>query len=215
MIKVFRFDNDYNEFSANTYVVGEKGHPCVVIDLGSTQQRIIDYIKQNHSSCSGILLTHGHFDHIMAVDKVSQKYGIDVYASELEKELLADEMLNGSGEYRRDCVVIDYKELVDGQILELAGITIKVISTPGHTVGSACYLIESAKVLFSGDTLFRDSVGRTDLATGNEKDIIYSLNNKLMLLPDDIAVYPGHGQSTTIGYERENNEFIIWHKKIV
>ena len=67
MIKVFRFDNDYNEFSANTYVVGEKGHPCVVIDLGSTQQRIIDYIKQNHSSCSGILLTHGHFDHIAGI----------------------------------------------------------------------------------------------------------------------------------------------------
>ena len=193
----------------NCFIVYGDSREAIIIDPGDDAHKIYAKVEELNVQPKAILLTHGHFDHIMAVDKVRQKYNIDVYAGNLEKALLADERLNGSGEYRRDCVVTQYKELVDGQVTQLAGITIKVISTPGHTAGSVCYLVDSAKVLFSGDTLFRESVGRTDLATGNERDIINSLNNRLMSLEDDIVVYPGHGQSTTIGYERENNVFIV------
>ena len=117
-------------------------------------------------------------------------------------------MLNLSGGYRRDCTVKDYIKLVDGQELELANIQFKTILTPGHTSGSMCYFIENENVLFSGDMLFRESVGRTDFPTGSEEQIIISLNNKLMKLEDKVDVYPGHGPATTIGYERVNNMFV-------
>ena len=196
--------NCYIVYKDNTESLKE----AVIIDPGDDADKIYDKVEKLGVKPVAVLLTHGHFDHILAVNQVARKYNIDIYASEEEESLLGDAMLNLSGGYRRDCTVKDYIKLVDGQELELANIQFKTILTPGHTSGSMCYFIENENVLFSGDMLFRESVGRTDFPTGSEEQIIISLNNKLMKLEDKVDVYPGHGPATTIGYERVNNMFV-------
>ena len=211
MIKVFRFDNDYNEFSANTYVVGEKGHPCVVIDLGSTQQRIIDYIKQNHSSCSGILLTHGHFDHIRGIENFLKTFTCTTFIDNSDDELLDNPRLNGSASLKigKIQVKVTNKYLLDDEdeINFGNGLLFKVIETPFHTSGSVCFLYEKENAIFTGDTLFKNSIGRTDLPTGNERLVKNSLE-KLKKLDQSIKVYPGHGDETTLKREFENNPYL-------
>lgn len=211
MIKVFRFDNDYNEFSANTYVVGEKGHPCVVIDLGSTQQRIIDYIKQNHSSCSGILLTHGHFDHIRGIENFLKTFTCTTFIDKSDDELLDNPRLNGSASLKigKIQVKVTNKYLLDDEdeINFGNGLLFKVIETPFHTSGSVCFLYEKENAIFTGDTLLKNSIGRTDLPTGNERLVKNSLE-KLKKLDQSIKVYPGHGDETTLKREFENNPYL-------
>ena len=197
--------NCYIVYKDNTESLRE----AIIIDPGDDADKIYDKVEELGVKPVAILLTHGHFDHILAVNQVASKYNIDIYASEKEESLLGDAMLNLSGGYRRDCIVKEYIKLCDGQELELANIKIKTILTPGHTGGSMCYYIENEDVLFSGDMLFRESVGRTDFPTGSESQIINSLNNKLMKLEDKVEVYPGHGPATTIGYERVNNMYVI------
>ena len=197
--------NCYIVYKDNTESLRE----AIIIDPGDDADKIYDKVEELGVKPVAILLTHGHFDHILAVNQVASKYNIDIYASEEEKKLLGDAMLNLSGGYRRDSIVKEYIKICDGQELELANIKIKTILTPGHTGGSMCYYIENEDVLFSGDMLFRESVGRTDFPTGSESQIINSLNNKLMKLEDKVEVYPGHGPATTIGYERVNNMYVI------
>lgn len=197
--------NCYIVYKDNTESLRE----AIIIDPGDDADKIYDKVEEFGVKPVAILLTHGHFDHILAVNQVASKYNIDIYASEEEKKLLGDAMLNLSGGYRRDCIVKEYIKLCDGQELEVANIKFKTILTPGHTGGSMCYYIENEDVLFSGDMLFRESVGRTDFPTGSESQIINSLNNKLMKLEDKVEVYPGHGPATTIGYERVNNMYVI------
>ena len=196
--------NCYIVYKDNTESLRE----AIIIDPGDDADKIYDKVEEFGVKPVAILLTHGHFDHILAVNQVASKYNIDIYASEEEKKLLGDAMLNLSGGYRRDCIVKEYIKLCDGQELEVANIKFKTILTPGHTGGSMCYYIENEDVLFSGDMLFRESVGRTDFPTGSESQIINSLNNKLMKLEDKVEVYPGHGPATTIGYERVNNMYV-------
>ena len=197
--------NCYIVYKDNTESLRE----AIIIDPGDDADKIYDKVEELGVKPVAILLTHGHFDHILAVNQVASKYNIDIYASEEEKKLLGDAMLNLSGGYRRNCIVKEYIKLCDGQELEVANIKFKTILTPGHTGGSMCYYIENEDVLFSGDMLFRESVGRTDFPTGSESQIINSLNNKLMKLEDKVEVYPGHGPATTIGYERVNNMYVI------
>lgn len=208
MIKTFRFDNDHKEFSANTYVVGEPNRPCVVIDLGSTQDRVIEYIKENHSSCSGVLLTHGHFDHIRGLKKFLETFNCTVFIDRSDDEFLTNPRLNGSKEMEVEDIIIeiDNKYLLDDEdeINFGGGLFFKVIETPFHTNGSVCFLYEKENALFSGDTLFKNSIGRTDLPKGNERLVKDSLG-KLKKLNPDLDVYPGHGESTTLKKEFEKN----------
>lgn len=197
--------NCYIVYNDNTESLKE----AVIIDPGDDADKIYDKVEELGVNPIAVLLTHGHFDHILAVNQVASKYNIDIYASREEEKLLGDTMLNLSGEYRRDCIVTDYIKIGDKQELELANIKFKTILTPGHTGGSMCYYIEDENVLFSGDMLFRESVGRTDFPTGSEEHIIISLNNKLMKLEDKVDVYPGHGPVTSIGYERINNMYVM------
>lgn len=214
MIKVFRFDTDQNEFSANTYVVGEKGGRCVVIDLGSTQDRVIDYIKENHTSCSGILLTHAHFDHIRGIKKFLETFSCTIFVHEDDKELLEDSKLNGSHYMDKKDVSIDLSScniypLDDEDEIDFKnGYVFKVISTPFHTNGSVCFLCEKEHALFTGDTLFKGSIGRTDLPRGNERLVNSSLK-KLLTLDETLKIYPGHGDETTLKKEKENNTFLL------
>ena len=150
-------------------------------------------------------MTHGHFDHIMAAKKVKEYYQIPVYAGIHEEELLADAEKNLSAMWAEGFTMKADDLVVDNQKIEIAGMKITVIETPGHTSGGVCYYIEKEHVLFAGDTLFFESYGRTDFPGGSMFSLIRSLGKKLFVLPDETDVYPGHGQATSIGYEKTHN----------
>jgi glyoxylase-like metal-dependent hydrolase (beta-lactamase superfamily II) len=143
----------------------------------------------------------------MAVNELKAEFGIPVYAGIDEKNLLNDGNANLSAMYTDEYVTEADTYLSDGDEVELAGIRIKVMSTPGHTGGSVCYLVEGDGVLISGDTLFYGSVGRTDFPTGSDVAMKKSIRERLALLPDETVVYPGHGRATTIGIERQSNSW--------
>lgn len=193
----------------NCYIVNKENDStgCVVIDPGEDAEKIASYIRKKNLTCEGILLTHGHFDHITAVSELHSLVGGEIYAYEKEKELLADPMLNSSAMVGYEVGIEADVWLRDGQMLEIAGMQFQVIHTPGHTKGGCCYYAESDKLLFSGDTIFMESIGRTDLPTGNSRELIDSVRNKVLTLPNDVTIYPGHGPKTTVAYEVANNPY--------
>lgn len=182
---------------------------CVLIDPADSQDEISRMIDESGCSLKGILLTHGHFDHIMVADAVRDKYGVKVYASCDEKNTLEQPHINLGEAYGLKLSVKADVWHKDGEILKLAGFDIEALHTPGHTEGGSCYYIREIGVLFSGDTLFCGSVGRTDFPGGSMSEIVRSIKEKVMVLPDDTKVYPGHGEGTSVGYERENNPFLV------
>lgn len=148
-----------------------------------------------------ILLTHGHFDHIGAVDELRDKYKIKVYVYEDEKDVMTSDANLASMIGKRMNVEAD-EYLRDLQTIIIGGEKIQVIHTPGHTKGSCCFYLPDEKVLFSGDTMFCQSFGRTDFPTGSMSQLISSIKNRLLKLDDDVKVYPGHNEETKIGFER-------------
>lgn len=182
---------------------------CVLIDPADSQDEISRMIDESGCSLKGILLTHGHFDHIMAADAVRDKYGVKVYASCDEKNTLEQPHINLGEAYGLKLSVKADVWHKDGEILKLAGFDIEALHTPGHTEGGSCYYIREIGVIFSGDTLFCGSVGRSDFPGGSMSEIVRSIKEKVMVLPDDTKVYPGHGEGTSVGYERENNPFLV------
>ncbi len=182
---------------------------CVLIDPADSQDEISRMIDESGCSLKGILLTHGHFDHIMAADAVRDKYGVKVYASCDEKNTLEQPHINLGEAYGLKLSVKADVWHKDGEILKLAGFDIEALHTPGHTEGGSCYYVREIGVLFSGDTLFCGSVGRTDFPGGSMSEIVRSIKEKVMVLPDDTKVYPGHGEGTSVGYERVNNPFLV------
>lgn len=198
------------------YREGEK--ECVVVDPADNGQHIYNSLLKNGFRVAGILLTHGHFDHIWGLDALRDIAnaaadadglgGIEVYACEAERELLRDTSMNVSAQAGRPCSTRADKYLRDGDKITLAGITFQMLATPGHTGGSCCYYVEEAGFLLAGDTLFEESVGRTDFPTGSMGALVRSVKEKLFVLPNDTVVYPGHGSSTTIGHEKQYNPFL-------
>ena len=190
------------------FVINDETKETVLFDPAYAGERIIKYLEDNGLTLKAVFLTHGHFDHITAVSSVAEALKVPVYAARSEERLLSDGQLNESlGSYGYSVTVKPDHYLEDGDETDVAGMKIKMIETPGHTEGSCCYYLEEQKVLISGDTLFAGSVGRTDLPTGSMKKLLDSIESKLMVLPDDVDVYPGHGEFTTIGYERKWNPF--------
>ena len=190
------------------FAINDDTKEVLVIDPGASADQLAKKIRQEKLTPIAILLTHGHFDHIGAANEVREHYGIKIYASCDEEKLLASPARNLSNAYGMSLRVTADVLHNDGDILELAGLKIKAIHTPGHTAGGTCYYIESDKTLMSGDTLFAGSVGRTDYPTASSAAMMESLHDKLCKLPDDTDVYPGHGEFTTIGYEKQNNPFM-------
>ena len=180
----------------------------VVIDPGGEPKRLCRFIADNGLKIEGILLTHGHFDHILAVNAVREVTSAPVGCHSDEEITLRSAKRSFFGEVGRDTAIEADILFDDGDVFEFGGHKIKVIHTPGHTAGGVSYYAEESSSLFSGDTLFYDSVGRTDLYGGNDAALRSSIKNKLFLLPDDTAVYPGHGESTTIGHEKAHNLFV-------
>ena len=190
------------------FAINDDTKEVLIIDPGASAKQLAEKVKEQGLKPVAILLTHGHFDHIGAANEVREHYGIKIYASCDEEKLLASPARNLSNAYGMSLRVTADVLHNDGDILELAGLKIKAIHTPGHTAGGTCYYIESDKTLMSGDTLFAGSVGRTDYPTASSAAMMESLHDKLCKLPDDTDVYPGHGEFTTIGYEKQNNPFM-------
>ena len=195
--------------STNCYlVINEETKQTVVIDPAACPSYLMGHMKSEGLQVEAILLTHGHFDHIMGIDDLRREFPVPVYVHEGDRETLLDPALNLSSSYTNGYTFDGADYIRDGQRLELAGFSFQVIHTPGHTPGGVCYYLESEGVLFSGDTLFQNSVGRTDFPNSSMSDLIRSLREKVMKLPDDVKVYPGHMGETTIGQERKYNPFI-------
>ncbi len=180
----------------------------LIVDPAASPERIEEKAAEMGAKPVAILLTHGHFDHILAAEEIRKKYEIPVYATVYERKHLNNPALNLSGFSGKACSISVDEELDDLDFLELAGFEIQVFHTPGHTPGSCCYYLKAEDVLLSGDTLFCGSVGRTDFPGGSPKEIVDSLHRLLELLPDETKVYPGHDKTTTIGYEKRYNPFV-------
>lgn len=182
---------------------------AVIIDPAADAACIEAMIARYKLKPVAVLLTHGHFDHLSAADAVEKRYGIKVYAGNEERLVMNSSSYNLSLPFTGEGMTFEADEYFKpGEELDFAGFRIETIPVPGHTIGSVCYYFEEQKVLFSGDTLFAGSVGRSDFPTGNAGQLIRAIKSGLMSLPDDVKVYPGHGESTTIGCERVNNPFI-------
>ena len=176
-----------------------------IVDPADDAEAIKGWCLANGKRPEAILLTHGHFDHILAADALRREFSIEIYAAEAEKPVLENAQYNLSAMWHRPVTLKADQYLKDGQILSLAGFSIKVISTPGHTAGGLCYYLEKERVLFSGDTLFAGSYGRVDFPTSSMAEMARSVRERLLTLPEDTIVYPGHGESTDIRSEKKYN----------
>lgn len=194
--------------ATNCYLAMDKAtKKLLIIDPAASPERIISRIDALGAEPAAILLTHGHFDHIGAADALREKYKIPVCALDKEQEICENEDKNLSLMCGRGFTVKADRFFHDGEAVQMAGMQISVLHTPGHTCGGACYYIPEESVLFSGDTLFCCSVGRTDFPTGSMSMLRESIHAKLFTLPEDTLVFPGHNESTDIGYEKKYNPY--------
>lgn len=205
-------------YQTNCYFVYREGeNKAIVFDPGDHGDKIYEALKRSGLSVCAIMITHGHFDHIWGVDDLKKKADeerkeiglepIKVYANEAERKLLVDIESNVSMQMRRPCKLIADVYLEDLDEIEIEGMKVQMISTPGHTIGGCCYYFKEADILVCGDTLFLESVGRTDFPTGSMSELVRSVKEKLFVLPKETKVFPGHGDSTTIDHEMKYNPF--------
>ncbi len=189
-------------YDANCYIIfDENTKETAVIDPGGDADLILDEIKAIDADVKMILLTHGHADHTGGVAELKKEFNCNVYINEKDSDMINKNVpIYGKPHENGD------KFISDGDTLKFGEITIKCLETPGHTPGGVCYLTD--KAVFTGDTLFYRSIGRTDFEGGNYDTLINSINTKLMVLPDEILVYTGHGPRTSIGFEKNCNPFL-------
>ena len=207
-----------NEFSENCYVIYDKSSKeAAIIDPGmrydQEKQNVASFVKSNSLSIKYILLTHSHVDHIFGSDFCVKEFGIEVYGN-LEDQLglpapqVQSEMF-GVGD--SGFVPSITKKLEEGDELTFGNVTVKVIDCPGHSHHGLCFYCPNEKVVFTGDVLFNLSIGRSDFGSkfgGNGERLVTNIKNKLLILPDEVEVYPGHGPKTTIGFEKIHNPFL-------
>lgn len=191
----------------NYLIIDEETKDAALIDCSSIDDRIDDELKKQGANLKYILLTHGHFDHVAGIRPNRFKTNPQIV---MNKEDL--DWLNKTNQYlpmfgMPEITIPPIDIFVeDNDTIKLGTINIKVLHTPGHTQGGVCYLAENK--LFSGDTIFREAVGRCDLEGGNFDQIVESIENKIFTLPTDTIIYPGHGNTTTVGWEKEHNKFL-------
>lgn len=189
-------------YAANCYILmDEDTKETAVIDPGEEASNLIKAIKDMDAKVKYILLTHGHADHTGAAVQLKKEFNAPIYINEQDYKLID----NGEFMYGDIAKNVD-KYINEEDTFNLGSIEIKPILTPGHTPGGVCFLVDD--MVFTGDTLFAGSIGRTDLAGGNFQTIIKSIKEKLVKLPDDITVFPGHGSESSIGREKVSNPFL-------
>lgn len=190
------------------FAINDETKEVLIIDPGASGKRLAEIIEKEKLNPVAILLTHGHFDHAGAAAELAEHFHIEIYAEEHEKETLENPALNLSGWEGKETAYHADRYLKDEQEIDLAGFHIRVLFTPGHTVGGCCYLFPYQNAVFAGDTLFAQSVGRTDFPKGSAAQLIRAIEEKLLVLPDDVTVYTGHNEITTIGTERMYNPYL-------
>ena len=201
--------------STNVYLVFYNGN-CLIIDPSDEAERIISCIEERKAKPLAVLITHGHFDHVMAAPVLAEKYGIKIYAGEADRQLLEDSGLNlGQRFLGEDFTLEADNYLKGGDELEFEGFKLKVIYTPGHTVGSISFYSDDLedneafkKVIFTGDALFAGSIGRVDFPTGNESAMRRTLEEVFKKMSPETVVFPGHGVATTIERELAHNPYL-------
>lgn len=194
----------YGDIDVNCYLIEFK-KKCYIVDPGYEKERVIEYVQSNNLEVLGILLTHGHIDHIGAIDS----FDVNVYIHEKDYEIIEDNYKNGFMFYGKekpyDLDSINIVKINENSIIKIDNKRIEVIHTPGHTVGSVCYKFEDD--LYTGDTLFKETVGRWDFPTGNLDTLKSTIVNLIESMDEDIRIHPAHGESSTIREEKRNNYF--------
>ena len=194
--------------ATNTYYVyDDETKRGLIVDPADSPDTIIARVDSLSMIPEAVLITHGHFDHVLAMNKVREHYGIKVYAGLTEKQVLHDMAMNLTSSFGMGQTFDADIYLKDGEEFETAGYHIKAIEVPGHTIGGMCYYFDKQGVLFSGDTLFCESVGRSDFPGGSASALCRGIKDKLFVLPEHTKVYPGHMDETTIGNEIKYNPF--------
>ncbi|MFH0846087.1 MAG: MBL fold metallo-hydrolase [Patescibacteria group bacterium] len=195
-------------YSANVYIVwNKKTKEAFIVDCPAPIEKISNFIKQHVLKIKFVLITHGHFDHIDGLNNFMEEFKVPFYISEKDSEFLINPMYNGSLMVGDSVVILKKPEfLVEGQKIPFSNLEIEVIETGGHTQGGLSFKL--GNWLFSGDTLFYHTVGRTDLPFADTEQLQNSIKNKLFILDKKIVVYPGHGLETSIGEEIENNPYV-------
>ncbi|MGM0212870.1 MBL fold metallo-hydrolase [Enterococcus sp. AZ109] len=192
----------------NCYLIYNEDN-LLIVDPGSEGDRIAKEIKRTGRKPAAILLTHTHYDHIGAVEQLRNLYHVPVYVSALEQEWLGNPVYNlsglGSHQDMPDLIVQPAEYEFELKTYTIGGMTFEVVPTPGHSIGSVSFIFDDFVVV--GDALFRGSIGRTDLYTGDLQQLLYSIKTYLFTLPRELPAYPGHGEATTIGHEIDTNPF--------
>ncbi|WP_405101194.1 MBL fold metallo-hydrolase [Oceanobacillus sp. FSL H7-0719] len=194
-------------FSTNCYIISQEDQ-ALVIDPGGNAEGIRNYIDDNQLSVQAILLTHAHFDHIGALEELRKAYNVGVYINAAEQAWLGNPQMNGSYKLIGEEIIASPAEnLLNEGKLTIGSFTLEVIHTPGHSPGSVSFIFPESQQIFSGDILFNQGIGRTDLPGGDLSVLEKSLKEKLYVLDEHYIINPGHGPSTSIGFEKENNPF--------
>lgn len=198
------------DLQANCYLVGcEESQEAVVIDPGGSEEAVLRMIREAEVRVTAIVNTHGHCDHIGANRRLREVTGAQIAIHELEATFLTNATLNGSAFFYATPMISPPPDrlLRDGNRIEIGVRTMTVLHTPGHSPGGISLMLDEC--VFTGDTLFRASIGRTDLPGGSYETLMHSIRERLMALDDGMRVYPGHGEASTIGWERRHNPWVI------
>jgi hydroxyacylglutathione hydrolase len=195
----------------NCYVLSEKDGTCLIIDPGDEGSKLHNWLREKQLNPIAILLTHAHFDHIGAVDYIRDSFKVPVYLHKRESKWLSDPSLNGSKNFMmvQPMTVKAADQLIEKEeLLSIGAFRFQILETPGHSPGSVSYYFENERLVLSGDALFQGSIGRTDLVGGDGKQLIKSIHDKLLTLPEDTLVLSGHGPETIIEDEMNSNPFL-------
>ena len=202
----------FNPFQENTYVLYDDTKECVIIDPGcyekAEEQELANFIEENGLTVKFLLNTHCHIDHVLGNYFVKKKYNVDLCLHPIEEQVLkAVETYAPNYGFNQYSTTSGDSYLKEGEQVLFGDQALEIIFAPGHSPGHVCFYSIPDKILIGGDVLFRNSIGRTDLPGGDHDTLIESIHEKLFILPDDVVVYCGHGPETTIGYEKETNQF--------
>ena len=209
--KVNRFV--FNSFGVNTYILVDDTGKCLIIDPGcqdrEEEAQLFEFITGNHLTPVAMLNTHFHIDHIVGNTFACKSFNLSPQCHKSSKMFWETVVISGSMYgIKVENLITPTNFIEEGDVISFGDSSVEVFYTPGHADGSVCFVNHKEKYVVSGDVLFRDSIGRTDLPTGNFDVLYQSIVTKLFTLPDDYIVYPGHGPETTIGYEKLNNPFL-------